>query len=250
MYLKFLCCDVYARIACDLVSKSPHIIDLEFIPMLVHMEPRKLGETLKRKITQSTENPTGIGPVYDALILGFGLCGNAVIGLSCSVPMIIPRVHDCCTVHLGSKDRFAQVFGDKLSARWCSTGYYERGKLNAIGFSDLEQLSNHKTTEEYRGYLEMYDEETADYIWETLHPKMEEIESVYIEIDGFEYSNAKELYRADMEGADVRLITVAGDISMLQDLVNGNWDNERFLTVQPNKGIVGIYDMDRVMEAE
>ncbi|MCL2046523.1 MAG: DUF1638 domain-containing protein [Oscillospiraceae bacterium] len=215
--------------------------------MLIHMDPKTLNETLMKTIENSLN---ASNRKYDALILGFGLCGNAAVGLSCSIPMIIPRVHDCCTVHMGSKERFLEVFGNSFSARWCSTGYYERGRLNAIGFSDLEQLSNHKTTEEYRAYLETYDEETADYIWETLHPKMDEIESVYIEIDGFEYSNTKELYKADMEGADVKLKTVKGDITMLRDLINGNWNNERFLTVPPNKKIVGIYDMDRVMESE
>ena len=247
MFLKFICCDVFARIACELVSKSPHIVDLEFVPMLAHVEPAKLKELIQDKINNSI---SGTQRKYDAIILGFGLCGNAVIGLSCSIPIVIPRAHDCCTIHLGSKEGFIEAFGSILSARWCSTGYFERARLLVSGFSDLEQLANYKTSAEYMGYLDKYDEETADYLWETLHPKMETNESVYIKIDGFEYSNSLEMYKSDMDDAGVELKIVDGDISFLKALIDGEWEDERFLVVPPGKKITGVYDMDRVMKAE
>ena len=247
MFLKFICCDVFARIACELVSKSPHIVDLEFVPMLAHVEPAKLKELIQDKIDGSIN---GTERKYDAIILGFGLCGNAVIGLTCPIPMVIPRAHDCCTIHLGSKEGFIKAFGGILSARWCSTGYFERARLLVSGFSDLEQLANYKTSAEYMGYLDKYDEETADYLWETLHPKMETNESVYIKIDEFEYSNSLEMYKSDMEDAGVTLKIVDGDISFLKSLVDGEWDDERFLVVPPGKKIAGVYDMDQVMKAE
>ena len=247
MFLKFICCDVFARIACELVSKSPHVVDLEFVPMLAHVEPAKLKELIQDKIENSF---IGTQRKYDAVLLGFGLCGNAVIGLSCPIPLVIPRAHDCCTIHMGSKEGFIEAFGNILSARWCSTGYFERARLLVSGFSDLEQLANYKTSAEYMGYLEKYDEETADYLWETLHPKMETNESVYIKIDGFEYSNSLERYKADMDDAGVKLKIVDGDTSFLKSLIDGEWDDERFLVVPPGKKIAGVYDMDSVMKAE
>ena len=246
MLLKFICCDVFARIACELVSKSPNIVDLEFLPMLAHMEPVKLKEMIINKVRDSVLES---GRKYDAVILGFGLCGNAVVGLSCPIPIVIPRAHDCCAIHMGSKENFMAAFGDILSARWCSTGYFERGRILPIGYSDLEQLANYKTSAEYIGYLEKYDEETAEYIWETMHPKMEQNESVYIKIGGFEYSNSLGLYKADMDGADIKLKIVEGDISWLESLVNGKWDDDRFLIIPPGKRIAGVYDMDHVMKA-
>ena len=159
MFLKFICCDVFARIACDLVSKSPNIVDIEFVPMLAHVEPIKLKEMIREKIDSIADES---GRRYDAVILGFGLCGNAVIGLTCPIKMIIPRAHDCCTIHMGSKERFLAEFQNILSARWCSTGYFERGRLLHTGFTDLEQLANYKTSTEYMEYVEKYDEETAD----------------------------------------------------------------------------------------
>ena len=247
MFLKFICCDVFARIACDLVSKSPHIIDLEFIPMLNHERPELLKQLLSERIEQSF---SGSRRKYDALILGFGLCGNSIIGLSCPVPMVVPRAHDCCTIHMGSKESFAACFGDRLSTRWCSTGYFERSATPGSGYFNVDPLANYKTSAEYMHFVEQYDEETADYLWETLHPAMESNESIYIKVDGFEYSDALSSYAARMEEQGIDLVTVDGDVSLLRALINGEWDDGRFLTVAPGEKIAGVYDMEQVIKAE
>jgi len=41
---------------------------------------------------------------YDALALGYGLCGNGLAGLEArSVPLVLPRAHDCITLLMGSR---------------------------------------------------------------------------------------------------------------------------------------------------
>ncbi|MCL2045054.1 MAG: DUF1638 domain-containing protein [Oscillospiraceae bacterium] len=247
MFLKFICCDVFTRIACDLVAKSPNIIDLEFVPMLAHVEPDNLRMLIEEKISNTTNNQTGRR--YDAIILGFGLCGNAIIGLSSPIPMIIPRAHDCCTIFMGSKERFMQEFNNSFSARWSTTGYFERTGARMSDYSYSDQMENYKTSREYMSYLEKYDEETAEYLWETLHPKIESHESIYINIDGYEYSDSYEKYKAAMERLGVELRTVEGSISLLKALVDGDWDEDRFLTVDPGKKVAGIYDLNYVIEA-
>ncbi|MCL2136871.1 MAG: DUF1638 domain-containing protein [Coriobacteriia bacterium] len=245
MFIKFICCDVFARIACALVAESPHIIDLEFVPMLSHVEPDKLRLELQERINKAVD---GSNRVYDALILGFGLCGNVTIGLACPIPMIIPRVHDCCTLFMGSKERFLEEFGDRLSSRWLTTGYYERTYSRNSGYPMLDQQANYKTSIEYMNFLEQYDEETADYLWQTMHPIIEMKEAVYINIDGYEHPNAYPDYVKLMSRQEVDVVTVNGDVSMLKALVNGDWDNERFLTVNPGNKVVGVYDMDEVIK--
>ena len=247
MLIKFICCDVFARIACDLVARSPHIVDVEFLPMMAHVEPDKLRQTISERILDSVD---GSARNYDALILGFGLCGNATIGLTCPIPMVIPRAHDCCTVFMGSKSRFLEAFGDSLSARWCSTGYWERAFTRNSGYPAFDQPNNYKTSEQYMAFLEEYDEETAEYLWQTMHPSIEMKTAFYIRQDGFEYSAAQDGFKSLMDRDGVELQTVDGSTSLLEALVFGEWDNERFLVVPPGKRIVGVYDMDSVVKAE
>lgn len=258
MLLKFLCCDVLTRIACDLVAKSPHIVDLEFVPMLIHAEPGRLKGILEEKIEQTfAESEDPFARRYDALILGFGLCGNATIGLKCPVPMVIPRAHDCCTLFMGGKEQFLASFGKQLSTRWCCTGYYERTfgawpddamALSSV-YPSIDQLDNYKTSAEYMGFVEQYDEETAEYLWQSMHPNMETDESIYIKIDGMEFSDSLAEYSKLMARMDVALTTVEGSNALLRALVNGDWDEERFLIVPPGKEIAGVYDFDEVMRA-
>ncbi|MCL1804724.1 MAG: DUF1638 domain-containing protein [Clostridiales bacterium] len=245
MFIKFICCDVFARIACELVSRSPHIVDLEFIPMLAHQEPKKLNRLIQEKIDQSLNDS---GRKYDAVILGFGLCGNSVVGLSCAVPLVIPRAHDCCTIHMGSKEGFIASFGNQLSARWCSTGYYERAHVPNSGYFGPDQLENYKTSVEYMKLVDQYGEEDADFIWETMHPKIETNEAYYIRIEGYEHSGAYEGFQSKIAEAGKELITVRGDTAMLKALVDGEWDEAVFLTVPPGKKIEGVYDMDQVVK--
>ena len=245
MLIKFICCDVFARIACDLVAKSPHVVDVEFVPMLAHVEPDRLHQMIADRIEAMEASDRR----YDALILGFGLCGNATIGLSCSIPMIIPRMHDCCTAFMGSKQRFLETFKSALSSRWCTTGYWERTFSPNSGYPQLDQIDNYKTTAEYMNLVDQYDEETAEYLWETMHPKIEIKEAVYIKADGYEFSGAQEGFTAFCQRDEVSVNVVVGSNELLKALVDGQWDDERFLTVQPGQRVVGVYDMDQVIRA-
>ena len=82
-----------------------------------------------------------------------------------------------------------------------------------------------------------------------MHPAIETDEAVYIKIEGFEYSNAFENYKAEIDKTDKKLHVVDGDISMMKSLIDGEWDDERFLVVPLDKKIIGVYDMQYVMKA-
>ena len=44
---------------------------------------------------------------YEAILLGYGLCSNGLVGLTArSIPLVIP-VHDCITLFLGSKEQYS-----------------------------------------------------------------------------------------------------------------------------------------------
>jgi len=210
--------------------------------MLAHITPDKLKKDLQDMINRSAEQKD-----YDVIIMGYGLCGNSISGLTCPKPMIIPRVHDCCSVFMGSKESFLKEFKDSLSMRWCSNGYYERCYVNRQ--NDLYINAQNKTTAEYLELIEKYGEENADYIWETLHPEVETDETAYIEIDGFEFSGSLAGFRDDMSSQGKAVKILRGNINYLEKLINGPWDDELFLRVEHGQTVTPVFDMDKVIIA-
>jgi len=245
MLLRLIGCDVFTRVICSLASRSPHVVDVEFVPMLSHNYPDRLRGELQRRIDS---NPSG--RAYDAVLLGYGLCGNAIAGLSCPAPLIIPRVHDCCAMFMGSKARFDQEFGRAPSTRWCSNGYYERGYMTGDSSLLMQDVTVYKTNPEYLRLVREYGEENAEYAWTTMYPDIETDDSVYIYIDGYEFSGSLEEYTRLVEAKGKVLRRVEGGLSYLRDLVNGPWDDERFLTVPPGRRVAPVYDMDTVITSE
>ncbi|MCL2420870.1 MAG: DUF1638 domain-containing protein [Defluviitaleaceae bacterium] len=232
MKIKLICCDVFARLAYQAAAISPHIVDLQLLPMLAHNEPDQLRRDLQTAINNAAE-----AGGYDKIILAYGLCGNAAAGLSSPVPMIIPRMHDCSAMFLGSRKQFSKVFGHRLSTRWRSCGYMERCPDHQEGY---------KFDPDYLKMVEEYGEENAEYVWHTLNPPPESSEAVYIELDGYEYGETKPQFLKQMSEADCQTEVVAGDTSWFMRLVNGPWDTADFLELLPGDVIEPIYDMEEI----
>jgi len=212
--------------------------------MLAHNEPDNLRADLQIRINAACQLRQ-----YDMLILSYGLCGNATVGLTCPVKMIMPRVHDCCAVFMGSNKAFQKEFAGSLSMRWCTSGYYERcHKENGLTGGDT--ANRHKTQPEYLALVEQFGEDNAEYVWETMHPQIETPEAAYIKIPGFEVPGSEDGFRELVDGQGKSLRVVEGSAGYLRDLVNGPWDDGRFLTVLPGERICGVYDMDRVVKGE
>jgi len=159
--------------------------------------------------------------------------------------MIIPRMHDCCTMFMGSKEAWCNAFGKNPSTRWCSNGYYERSMF--LNEGPLAELNSYKSTEEYQQLLEQYGEDNADYVWEMMHPPIEMNETIYVELEGYEKSNSLEAFREYITAQDKELKVIQGSTEMMRKLMDGEWDSNIFLTVQPGQEIRALYDREKVI---
>lgn len=237
--IKFICCDVFARLAYAAAASSPHTVDLELLPMLSHTEPAKLRALLQSHIDRIDPD------LYERLILGYGLCGNAVAGLTVPVTTVMPRTHDCCALFAGSRERFTDIFGSNLSMRWCTCGYHERCYDTGL---QNEYVSYH-TNPEYIKLLEDYGEDNAEYVWHTLHPSLETKEAVYMEIENFEYNDTKARFTEQITQMNGAVRVETGDTSWFFRLVNGPWDTDNFLEIPRGYTIEPVYDLTEVVRA-
>lgn len=242
MKCKLICCEVFTREASMYVATSPHTIDPEFTPKGAHENPQTLQQCIQQKI-QETE-----GKGYDYILLGYGLCGNSINGLIAgSVPLVIPRAHDCCTIFLGSRSRFVEYFGDQLSTEWSSAGYMERGESYLRGTDTGKLLGMDKN---YDQYIEEYGEENAKYIWEMLHPHNDAQEMIYIDTPGTSHLGFLDKIRKIAEEQSKEVRVLQGDMRLLEGLVYGTWNEDEYLMVQPGERICAVYDQHVIITAE
>lgn len=246
MNLKLISCNVFLREACYCVATSPHIFDIEFIELGEHVHPEKLRETLQTAIDRAETS----GRAYDAVLLLFGLCGNAGVGLQArSIPLVMPRAHDCCTVLLGDRARFKELFGDNPSTPFSSAGYMERGDY-------FLRVEDGETQVHYGdGYAEMvekYGEENAKYIWEQMHPAGHGADNraVFIDVPEFAHLGYDEQFREKAETEGREYVKVPGSLRLIENLLHGAWDRAEFVVVLPGQTTRGVYDFEEIIRAE
>ncbi|OHD80273.1 MAG: hypothetical protein A3J97_09610 [Spirochaetes bacterium RIFOXYC1_FULL_54_7] len=224
-----------------MINQSPNTI----FPVFTELGAHEQSAVLHAQIQSAIDGAEGKG--FDHILLGYGLCGNALNDIrSRSLPMIAIRAHDCCTVFLGSRQRFKEIFGNELSSTWSSAGYLERGN-DYIHRTDTGKLLG--LDRGYDDFVKEYGEENARYIWETLHPEEKNKTLVFIDTEetaslGHRESCKK---RAIEEGKSFSYIK--GDTRLLKALVDGHWMDEEFLRIEPGHRINALYDEQFIIES-
>jgi hypothetical protein len=239
---KLLACDVITRETCLCVARCAHTVDPVFTRKGEHNVPGRLRELLQGHIDAAAAGETE----YDAVLLGYGLCGNATLGLAARrFPLVIPRAHDCTTLFLGSKAAFLEHFADNPSQPWASTGYAEHGGAPVSEGSTRDWLGH-----DYATLIATYGEENARYILETMHVAHDDSAIWFIDVPETRGSGGTEAMvrrEADASGRTFRLLP--GSLRLIEGLLAGDWSADEYLVVPPGHCVRGIYDMDEVMRA-
>lgn len=244
MNFKLIACDVLTREVCYCVARTPHSVSLVFTAKGEHNIPGKLQGRLQDIIDQAAEEETA----YDAVLLGFGLCGNATIGLEArGAPLVIPRAHDCTTLFLGSKQAFEEHFGGNPSQMWASGGYSERG--DSV-LSDDRTRAHLGAGASYEELVKQYGEENAAYLVAALRTEHGSDEVFLLDVPETRMLQLTERIHESAVAAGKRVRVIPGSIRLIERLLAGGWSEDEFLIVPPGRRIAGVYDLDRVIAVE
>src|SRR3989304_5298097 len=120
MRLAALTCEVLARSVYLCAARSPHVVDVRLNRRGLHDDPPNLRTILQAELDT-------ISAPYDAVVLAYGLCGGATAGLRAgSIPLVVPRAHDCITLFLGDRARYQADFVGNPGTYWYVQDYLER----------------------------------------------------------------------------------------------------------------------------
>jgi len=239
MRLKVISCRVFSWPIMALAAVSRHQIDLEFIGKFLHENPGHFGGVLQEKISCTLSRS------YDAVILGYGLCGNATAGLEAGgIPLVIPRVHDCVAMFLGSHARYMEEFKKEPGTFWYIPEYLDTRNSECCSQWNpghpLDSSAEQSCTESD----EKYSEDNVVYIrekmsaWKKRYNRAVLLETGAEARAGLEEEVAQESVRNHWE-----FVRMKGSLRLFEKLVNGPWDEE-FLVLQPGEKVPLILNSD------
>lgn len=231
MRFRFIGCEVLAREFYLLAAQVDAAIDPVLLPIGLHNEPAGLRARLQQEIDRAEEDA---GYSYDAILLGYALCSNGSMGLNARrAPLVIPRGHDCITLILGSKETYREYFDAHRGIYWYSAGWIERSV----------QPGRERWELTYSAYAEKYGEDNADYLMEMEQSWFKEYQwATYINWDLPSAAHDRVFTRECAEFLGWNFDEVQGDQRLLRDFLRGQWDDQRFLVVQPGRYIEPSYD--------
>ena len=127
---KIIACRVFAD---ELRPLLPEGVTAETLEMSLHERPRSLRQLLQERIDASAD--------CDTIILGYGACGQATVGLRAThCRLVLPRVDDCIGMFLGSRAAYRAQHEVEPGTYFLTKGWIGAGVTTPFAMYDAVRL--------------------------------------------------------------------------------------------------------------
>lgn len=207
MCIKIIACEVMKE---ELLSIKPKFdVEYEFVSMDFHLYPEKLKKELQSIIDRSTG--------YSRVILTFGLCGGATKDLRVTDSILtIPKVHDCIPVLLGSKEIYERVSQEEKGTFYLTCGW---------------MISEKSILSEYKRISEKYGVKKASNVYSRIYGSYKRVLFIHTGCQRENESLAQSNEIANLLNLDHQI--TKGRIEFIEKIVNGPWDTDDFINIEP-----------------
>jgi hypothetical protein len=234
---KLIACEIYKGEIEALVPKSSNFIEVTILPIGLHAAGKELMPLELQKAIDAVEAER-----FDAILLLYGLCNHGISGLHAPIPLVAPRAHDCITLFMGSKEQYKCYFDLHPGTYYATAGIFGTN----LSLENLTAEYDSKKAE----YLEKYDEDTAEYLMETLGNPLKNYHNITFINNGI---GNIEMARncAHKTAADLNWTCdeFSGNTGLIERLFAGDWNGEEFLVLNPGSKIEPSYGADIIRAA-
>lgn len=236
-----IACRVFER-ELDLLARTAKTdLQIHYIEIGLHeRSSHELGAALQLAVNTVPDEDV------DAVALGYGLCNRGIVGLKAhGHPLIIPRAHDCLGILLGSSKKYLAELDQEPGTYFQSAGWIEHlpadRTLRPLAAGGAVSASGFGTNEEE--LIARYGAENAKFLMDELANMTRHYKRLaYIATPVKDGEQREQKAREIAAQRGWRFERLPGDLGWLRRLVDGEWDEQEFLTVKPGEHVVLRYD--------
>jgi hypothetical protein len=229
--LHIIACPVFQRELELLAAEAKAALTFRHLEMGLH---EGAGDELRAALQAAIDAvPPG---QCDAIAIAYGLCNRGIVGLQArSVPVVIPRAHDCIGMLLGGTHSYLKQLETQPGTYFQSAGWLEHlpasGDIRPQSFGPGSQLKREEL-------VAKYGEENADYLLEQFAKFTQHYERLaFIATPVPEAAKWESAARQTAVARGWRFERLPGDLGWLRRLINGEWNEREFLTLQPGERV-------------
>lgn len=216
MRTKIIACQVFVE---ELRSLLPEDVEIDTLRMSLHERPRSLRQMLQERIDASRD--------CDTIILGYGMCGQATVGLRAThCRLVLPRVDDCIGMFLGSRAAYRAQHRQEAGTYFLTKGWIGSGVTTPFSA--------------YDAIRERWGPERAERVRAAMLGHYRRLAFVRTGSEEETVAAERAQARATAERFGLSYDEVEGSRELVYPLLYGPWD-ERFLVV-PQGGTIRLTD--------
>ncbi len=233
--LAVITCAVMETEVEHLMRGMEHIVDYRKLPQGLHSEPDRLREQLQLMV-EKVERETDA----DAIALVYGLCSRGIEGVHgkrCRLAVV--RAHDCLTLLLGSRERYAKYVAEHPGTYWYSPGWNRHH--TPPGPERHKKLLDQ--------YVENYGEDNAEYLMETEQHWFSTYDrATYVHLTIGDTDEDRAYTKGCSDWLKWNYDEQVGDPALLRALLAGDWEGDDILVLEPGQTVRFTAD-DRVIDS-
>ncbi|TET49202.1 MAG: DUF1638 domain-containing protein [Anaerolineales bacterium] len=202
-----------ATVVEEMLPLLPEGMTYEVLDFGLHLAPDRLRHMLQEAIDAAAGEA-------DTIVLGYGLCSMAAVGLRATdCTLVVPRVDDCIAIFLGSDLAYKAQARQEPGTYYLTKGWIE---VNETPFAEHERL------------VEQYGADQADRMTGLVLKNYTRL--AFIDTGHYEQQRYRAYARSVAERFGLRYEQIPGSTALIKKMLYGPWDDD-FVIARPGHTI-------------